>query len=1523
MLAAIIASLMLTSVACAASSPARSLGRAATASAQPASSAVPATAADGSITGQVTAAASKAAIADIEVCAYPEFEEVGEVLGACATTNAAGEYTVSGLATGEYLVEFFVPYESTLNYLDQYYDDQSSYYEADPVDVTDGATTSGIDAALSPGGEITGKVTSAASNDAIEGIDVCADPTTEGDDERCAVTGANGEYALTGLYSGQYIVSFNVPPYSSLNYVGQYYDDKSSYQEASKVAVTTGSTTPAIDAAMVGGGEITGNVSSAASKAPLEDIEVCAYSDAEGVEFADRCATSTSSGSYTISSLPTAEYTVVFLVPYEDPANYLPQYYNGKSSYEEATKVAVSAGSTTTEINAALLSGGQITGKVTAAAGSTPLAGIVVCATASSAQRCATTSADGEYTISGLPTSEYTVEFYPEYGTSLNYVPQYYNDKSSYTEATKVAVTAGSTIPGIDAAMVGGGEITGKVTSAASKESLGEIEVCASSGSEEYEGETCTDTNSSGEYTLARLASGEYRVGFYAYDANSNYLPQFYDDKASFAEATEVAVTAGDTTPGIDAALLSGGEITGKVTSAASKDALADVQVCAFAGSNEYDEETCADTNSDGEYTLTRLATGEYKVEFAYTGDSGYQTQYYNDQPSLATANEVSVTAGGTTSEIDAALLTAGEISGTVENANGEPITSEDVCVQAFLVSGEGENWSYAQSAVTNASGQYTIVGLQAGSYKIAFADCNQFDSYSEQYSSSTRNDVPQYYSGTTEWSSASLVVLSAGGVKTGINAELAAASSISGHTYSSTNDSDPKASECVYAQAPSGGTPSWVSGPLADYYEMTTGSAGSYSLAHLAPDQEYVVEFADCGNPKAYLTQFDGGASTPQAATVLTPTVGSPLTGIDAHLSLGGKIAGVITAHGSPITTDDICVSASRIYEPDNPDAHPYDDYGYATSGEGGSYSIGGLSGGNYTVHFEDCYDSSRNDVSQYYKDASNYDAATPVETTVGGEHGAIDAELAPATSISGFVYGSPTKAKPLTDICVYAYSASETEFGFPLEVSYTSTTEDGSYTLKHLAPGEGYKVEFYDCDGGGYSTQYYNEASTFSAATVLSPTLTEPLTGIDAHLVNDVPVTEITGGPANDAASSATSASFSFTSTIAGSTYECKLDSGPYTACTSPYTTGTLSSAEHTFTVRATADGITDPDPPSVTWLVDPSSPNSTSEGSVPSGGTVSSNPGEGPSESDPVVVEATLPAAGTVTMTKEPASTPSENGYTVFGKQLDISASEPGSSTPLVGTVEDPIALTFQIAGTEIPAGTELASITVLRNGEPAANCTGVRGTASPDPCVESRTPIAGGGVELTVLTTHCSLWNFATEPSSKQKEEEAKQAEEEASKKKAEEAEAAAKEAANKKKSEEEATAKKSEEEAAAKEAANKKKAEEEATARKAEEEAAAKGGVLAAKVAATVKIEKVKVTTSAVVVTIKQSAPGTVTITGPGLKKTIKSLAAGIHRVTVALSKAGKAARSAHKRIKLAVSLKTSSGTAVSSEKIKL
>jgi hypothetical protein len=86
--------------------------------------------------------------------------------------------------------------------------------------------------------------------------------------------------------------------------------------------------------------------------------------------------------------------------------------------------------------------------------------------------------------------------------------------------------------------------------------------------------------------------------------------------------------------------------------------------------------------------------------------------------------------------------------------------------------------------------------------------------------------------------------------------------------------------------------------------------------------------------------------------------------------------------------------------------------------------------------------------------------------------------------------------------------------------------------------------------------------------------------------------PDTTIGSGPANPTTS--TSASFAFTSSEAGSTFACKLDTGAYAACTSPKAYSPLSTGSHTFSVRATdAAGNTDASPATQTWTINATAP------------------------------------------------------------------------------------------------------------------------------------------------------------------------------------------------------------------------------------------------------------------------------------------------------------------------------------------
>jgi hypothetical protein len=59
-------------------------------------------------------------------------------------------------------------------------------------------------------------------------------------------------------------------------------------------------------------------------------------------------------------------------------------------------------------------------------------------------------------------------------------------------------------------------------------------------------------------------------------------------------------------------------------------------------------------------------------------------------------------------------------------------------------------------------------------------------------------------------------------------------------------------------------------------------------------------------------------------------------------------------------------------------------------------------------------------------------------------------------------------------------------------------------------------------------------------------------------------------------------------FKATVAGSTFQCKLDGQPYRPCRSPLTTKTLSFGRHTIKVRAVSGGAGDPTPAQVSFKV-----------------------------------------------------------------------------------------------------------------------------------------------------------------------------------------------------------------------------------------------------------------------------------------------------------------------------------------------
>ncbi|MFN8150908.1 MAG: Ig-like domain-containing protein [Solirubrobacterales bacterium] len=82
--------------------------------------------------------------------------------------------------------------------------------------------------------------------------------------------------------------------------------------------------------------------------------------------------------------------------------------------------------------------------------------------------------------------------------------------------------------------------------------------------------------------------------------------------------------------------------------------------------------------------------------------------------------------------------------------------------------------------------------------------------------------------------------------------------------------------------------------------------------------------------------------------------------------------------------------------------------------------------------------------------------------------------------------------------------------------------------------------------------------------------------------------PQTQITAGPSGRVLDR--NASFEFTSSASGATFECSLDGAAFSACSSPQSYSGLSLGEHTFSVRSkSSGGATDPTPATRTFTVE----------------------------------------------------------------------------------------------------------------------------------------------------------------------------------------------------------------------------------------------------------------------------------------------------------------------------------------------
>jgi hypothetical protein len=118
------------------------------------------------------------------------------------------------------------------------------------------------------------------------------------------------------------------------------------------------------------------------------------------------------------------------------------------------------------------------------------------------------------------------------------------------------------------------------------------------------------------------------------------------------------------------------------------------------------------------------------------------------------------------------------------------------------------------------------------------------------------------------------------------------------------------------------------------------------------------------------------------------------------------------------------------------------------------------------------------------------------------------------------------------------------------------------------------------------------------------------------------------------------------------------------------------------------------------------------------------------------EPVVASVTTTQSGGVNIDERQVTSSPPTGYFLLNQEFDITA-------PPATDASHPLQLAFTIDASQVPAG----PVTVFRDGTAVPLCNGGPGVASPDPCVASSLVDSNtGDLQITVLSTHASLWNF---------------------------------------------------------------------------------------------------------------------------------------------------------------------------------
>ena len=530
---------------------------------------------------------------------------------------------------------------------------------------------------------------------------------------------------------------------------------------------------------------------------------------------------------------------------------------------------------------------------------------------------------------------------------------------------------------------------------------------------------------------------GTYK--FYFADESRVFSGEYYNDKLDFDSADAVAV-AGPTALA-PVSLAARATLSGQVVTAAGKP-IDDASVRVY-DATDNTQVTSVRTRPDGTW-VAGVDAGSYKTYFSATG---YAFEYYNNKPSLATADVVG--AGANLGQV--VLTRGGVVQGTVVNQAGAPLERARATVY-------DANGGQVGSDLTDANGNYRVEGVDPGVVKVQFSD-----------------PVDEYL---TEWNSDKPDRATADPVDVGVEAAVTVNAALAPDPAAAIDPAtvdlsgtvvDSSGAPVIGAEVVAYDTPADADKPAATDYALTDRS-GVYRFTRLSETSEtvYKVQANDVlereeGQYRRLARWFGGAQTYDVAAPVTSPGIGANIT-----LALTGGISGSVTSEaGLPVDS----VGVRFFDEKGNPVAE-----GYSYVEDDGTYSATDLVPGTYKAQFFDSaaydrylvnYDAGnlRIHAPEWY-DNTSFIKAKEITVTSGSTVTGIDAALSPdlrtfrKPEINGKPYlGGKVRAYPgvwsLDSGTTYTYQwlIGDTVVGTGSSYSLTKAAKNKRVTLRVIA--------------------------------------------------------------------------------------------------------------------------------------------------------------------------------------------------------------------------------------------------------------------------------------------------------------------------------------------------------------------------------------------------------------------------------------------------------------------------------------